>query len=531
MKPARGPADAGGSFGLLARAGLLLTGAILISRLLGWLRLIIITAIFGATPELDAYFAAFRIPDALFQLVAGGVLSSVLIPEIANLRRESDDRAWRAVSAVTTLLFIGIGVLAGFALIGAPLVAPLIAPGFTAEQQALTADLSRIMLVSPICFLLGAVAASVLNAEGRFAAAALAPIVYNLGIVIAALALSPVMGIHAVAVGVALGAVAFLGMQLLPLASTSFRFTFGNPLADPAARQASLRLVPRSIGLAGTQLVFIACTMIASGLGVGAVTAYTLAYTALRIPVGLLGVPLGIVLFPSMARSAAANALEEFRRLLTAATRLALWAAALVTALGLLMPLEVSTVLYGHGALAGDAIGLVASTLAVFALGVGAHSLNLVLARAFYAARDTRTPVILTLIQVALSVTLAWMSSGTLGLPGVALGVAAGSWAKAIMMLVILHRARRLPAMSVARGGVAFVALAAVAGVAAWLVVSGVRAAAAGAGSTVEAALALVAGTVIGGGVYLAGSMVLRLPDVALAARIGREGLGRSRAR
>lgn len=523
-----GGAGERGAFARLARAGLLITITILASRVLGWLRLIVFAAVFGTSPELDAYFAAFRIPDAVFQLVAGGVLSSVLIPEIAGLRPQGERRAWRAVSGVTTILLVGVGSLATVALVAAPWLAPLIAPGFTPEQQALTADLSRIMLVSPLCFLLGSVAASVLNAEGRFAAAALAPIVYNLAIIIAAVALSPLLGVYALALGVVIGAMAFLAVQLVALSGqTTFRFTFGNPFADAAALGAARRLAPRSVGLAGTQLVFIACTGLASGLGVGAVTAFTLAFTALRIPVGLLGVPLGIVLFPSMARSIAVQATDEFRSMLVAATRLALWGAALVSALGVILSLEMATLLFGHGALERGTVRLVASTLLVLLLGVGAHSVNLVLARAFYALRDTRTPVLLTLGQVVLTVVVAAIGSSHLGLPGVAVGVAAGSWAKALAMLAILGLRGWLSVPSVAGAGGTAAGLAVVAGVAGYGAVAALHAVTAGLSPLPASATALVGGSVVATIAYVAGSAAMRLPELDRAVRIGREGFRR----
>ena len=168
----------------LARAGLIVSGAFLISRILGYVRLVVIANTFGASADLDAFFAAFRIPDLIFQLVAAGALGSALIPVLSGLlANDESDRAWRVVSTVINLMLCGLAVLAGLLFVLAPLVMPAITPGFGPEQLDRTVGLTRIMLLSPIFLAMGAVATSVLNAGGRFAASAVAPIVYNLAII------------------------------------------------------------------------------------------------------------------------------------------------------------------------------------------------------------------------------------------------------------------------------------------------------------------------------------------------------------
>ena len=155
----------------LARAGLIVSGAFLTSRILGWLRIVVIPKRRLARPELDAFFAAFRIPDLMFQLVAAGALSSALIPIVSGLfATDEPARAWRVVSTVANLVHGALLVLGLIVLVAAPAIIPLITPGFDAAQTAKTVELTRIMLLSPIFLALGAVATSVLNSGGRFAA-------------------------------------------------------------------------------------------------------------------------------------------------------------------------------------------------------------------------------------------------------------------------------------------------------------------------------------------------------------------------
>ena len=187
----------------LARAGMVVSGAFLISRLLGYVRFVVIGNSGLLAGELDTFFAAFRLPDLIFQLVAAGALSSALIPVVSALLVGGEEsHAWRVVSTVINLMLIALTVLAISLFILAPVVMEAITPGFGPAQLDKTVELTRTMLLSPIFLALGAVATSVLNSRGRFAAAALAPIVYNLVIILAALVLVTPFGVEGLAIGV-----------------------------------------------------------------------------------------------------------------------------------------------------------------------------------------------------------------------------------------------------------------------------------------------------------------------------------------
>src|SRR5439155_20207722 len=190
----------------LARAGLIVTGAFLASRLLGWVRIVVFGATFGASPDLDNFFAAFRLPDLMFQLVAAGAMSAALVPIVSGLHANGEDaRAWRVASTVMTLILAMLLVLAIVVALAAPVLIPAIV-SFDAAGTERTIELTRIMLLSPILLAAAAVATSLLNAQGRFAASAVAPLVYNLAIIGAAIFLAPVLGVPGLALGVVIGA-------------------------------------------------------------------------------------------------------------------------------------------------------------------------------------------------------------------------------------------------------------------------------------------------------------------------------------
>ncbi len=422
----------------LARAGLVVAGAFFVSRVLGWIRLVVISNLFGAGAELDAYFAAFRLPDAIFQLVAAGALSSALIPVLSGLfTREQEERAWRVVSTVLNLVLLVLAGLAALVAIFAPTIVPLITPGFDMVQTELTVRLTRLMLLSPIFLALGAVASSVLNARGRFAASAVAPLLYNLSIILGALLLGPYFGVESLAIGVVTGSLLHLAVQLPALARERFRLSFTIDLGDAASRQVLLLMAPRAIGLGANQITFMINTLLATGVGVGAVTAYNVAFTILQIPLGIIGFPLGVVLLPSMSRAIAAGSVREFGQLVVRSLRLLLYVMLFISAVAIVLRRQIVTLLFEYG-FDQRALDLTANTLLLMLAGLAAHSMVVVLARAFYSGQDTRTPVIVALLSVAVNVSISVTTVGTLGLSGLALGIAAGAWFEATLLGVIL---------------------------------------------------------------------------------------------
>ncbi len=433
----------------LARAGLIVAAAFFVSRVLGWVRLVVITNLFGAGTQLDAYFAAFRLPDAIFELVAAGALSSAMIPVLAGLfTRGEEDRAWRVVSTVINVMLLALAALAALVAVFAPQIVPLITPGFDAVGTDLTVRLTRIMLVSPILLALGAVASSVLNARGRFAAAAVAPSLYNLAIIAAALVLGPVLGVEALAIGVVLGGLLHVGIQIRPLMRERFRLSFAIDLRDSQARQVLLLMAPRALGLGANQITFMVATLLATGVGVGAVTSYNIAWTVMQIPLGVIVFPLGVVLLPAMARAVAAESTRDFGELVVRSVRLLLYMTLFVTAVGIVLRRQGVTLLFDYG-LDERAISLTSDTLSFLLLGLAAHSMVIVFARAFYSGQDTRTPVLTALTDMTVAVLISAATVGSLGLSGIALGLSAGAWVEATALGILLWR--RTPGAGVER--------------------------------------------------------------------------------
>jgi putative peptidoglycan lipid II flippase len=507
----------------IARAGIVVSGAYLVSRLLGYLRIVVIGTTFGAGPDLDAFFTAFRIPDLIFQLVAAGAVASALVPIVSGFLATGEaSRAWRIVSTIANLMLAALVVLAGIAWLLAPSIVGLLAPGFAPAVLAHTVDLTRVMLLGPIFLGLGAVATAALNGSRRFAASAIAPIIYNLAIIGAAVILGPSMGVEALAVGVVAGSLGHLLIQLPPLANVGYSWRPSVDLGDSEARHAFILMAPRAVGLGATQLIFVTLTSLASTLGTGAVSAYTIAFSLLQIPIGVLGIPFGIVLFPSLSRELALGRTGTYLALIGRALRVLLFVMLPITALGMVLRSQIVELLLGYGRFDAAAVDLTAATLLLFLIGLPAHGILDVLARSFYARKDTATPVVAAILGVVVTIGLAMALVGALGLPAVGLALSGGTYAEGLLLLAVLKR--REPALDLAGvGGIGLRSLAGAiaAGGVGLAVLAGLTAAGLD-GGKIAALVDAVAATLAGGVAYLAVAVALRVPELQTILGTGR---------
>jgi putative peptidoglycan lipid II flippase len=426
---------------VLATASLILTVAALASRLLGWVRLLVIGSQFGASRELDAYFAAFRIPDAIFQLVVAGALSAALIPVFSSYRaRQQEAEAWRLASSVINLVVIALAALSLVMAIFAPLLVPIVAPGFDAPTTELTVRMTRIMLLSPVLIGMGAVVSGILNSYQRFAIPSLAPLAYNLAIIGAAIFLAPLIGVEGLAVGVALGSLAHLLIQLPELGRVGQRYDLTIGLNHPGVRKVVWLMGPRTLGLAAGQLNFIVSTVLASGLPEGSLTAYNYAFQLSQIPVGVLGVSVAVALFPTLSRDAALGNVGQIRSQVATSLRVLIFLALPLTAAMIVLAGPIASVFFQYGLFSERSADRTAGALVFFAIGLVGHIVVHVLTRAFYAMQDTRTPVLWAIIAVAINVPLMIWLVGPMGVEGLALALSISAVLEVIGLLWALHR-------------------------------------------------------------------------------------------
>jgi putative peptidoglycan lipid II flippase len=385
--------------------------------------------LFGTTIAMDAFVAANRVPETLYLVVAGGALASAFIPVFTGLLTEGDrSGAWGLASQVANLILLVVSALSILAaLLARPIVFQILVPRMPAEGQLLTVDLLRIMLISTVIFSVSGLLMGVLNARQHFLLPAVAPILYNLGIIGGALFLSPALGIHGVAVGVVAGAMLHLLVQLPGLRGQGASYTFGLGLENPAVRQVARLMGPRVLGLAVTQVNFWVNTNLASAFGEGAVSALEFAMRVMMLPLGVVAQAVGIAAFPTFAQLVAQGEFKTVRRTLASTLRGVLYLALPATAGLLLLRVPIIRALFQGGEFTAESTASVAWALAFFAVGLAGHAGLEIVVRAFYALHDTRTPVAVGSAAMALNVVLSialsrlfaalgWMPHGGLAL-------------------------------------------------------------------------------------------------------------------
>jgi putative peptidoglycan lipid II flippase len=408
----------------------------------GLARNVVIARQFGIGAELDAYYAAFKLPDLLFTVVAGGALATAFIPVFATFLAEGDRQgAWRLTSAITNLVTLAVAGLALLAALAAPwLVRVLIAPGFDMAQQAETVDLMRLVLVSTLLFGVSAVQSSALHGFKHFLLPALAPVVYPLGVMVGALWLAPMWGARGLAAGAILGAALHLAVKVPGLIHYGLRWWPALDLNRPAVRRVLILMGPRVLDLGVFHLTLLATTNLASRLGPGSVSALEWGWDAMQLPETVIGTAFGLVAFPTLAELAARRDLAGLRHTLGQTLRLVL-ALTMPAAAGLvLLGQPLLQLLYQRGAFDAAATQAVYSALRFYALGLVGHACLELVARSFFAQQDTVTPLLIAAASAAANILLGVLLMGVLGHAGLALANSLAVSAEVLVLLLILRR-------------------------------------------------------------------------------------------
>jgi putative peptidoglycan lipid II flippase len=401
----------------IARAAGTVMIAFIISNLVGVIRGIVITNAFGTTAEYDSFNAANRIVELLFNLVAGGALGSAFIPTFTGFLTRKDTRgAWTLASGVTNLVLLALILISALAWLFAPQIVRdglfLLIPGSDPVQEALTISLLRTMLPSVVIFGLSGLVMGVLNAHQIFLIPAIAPAMYSVGMILGTIFLPEDWGIQRLAMGVVLGALLHLLIQLpklLRIKGYGYRAYLG--LKDKAVLQVFRLMGPRVLGVAVVQINFIVNTIIALGQAEGSVSAITLAFTLMLMPQMAIAQSAAIASLPTFSAQVATKQMDAMRRSLASTLRAVLLLAIPATVGLILLRRPLIEVLYERGEFTARSTDLVAWALLWYTAGLVGHSLVEILSRAFYAHQDTRTPVIVGALAMGLNIVFSFLFS------------------------------------------------------------------------------------------------------------------------
>ncbi len=407
----------------LFRATLVVMSGYLVSKLVGIVREPLIARAFGTGESLDAYYAAFNIPDLLFTLIAGGALATAFIPLFTEaLSQRGRDEAWRMASAVINLVLLSTVVLALVVALFAPqIVACCLAPGFSAAQQNLTVDLMRLILISTIVFALAGVLMGILNAQQHFASPAFAPALYNLGIIGGTIFLAPRFGVYGLAYGVIIGSLLHLSSHFPPLLRQGIRYQPTLMLRDPLIWQLGQLMGPRILALGVIKINTLVATNLASRLEAGSVSALNFAWLVMQIPETIIATAIATALFPTLSQYAVTGQHDQLRAAMARALRSILLLSVPALLGLLLLGRPVVQLLFQGGRFNVESTNAVVWALNFYALGLLGHSFLEIGSRVFYAQKDTLTPLIAATFAMFINAILAIMLMNVLGHGGIAL--------------------------------------------------------------------------------------------------------------
>lgn len=379
----------------ITSAAIIIGGLSLVSRLLGVVRDRILASSFGAGDALDVYYAAFRLPDTIYNLLVLGVISAGLIPVFSGLlARGGKKEAFVLTSRMLNIILILVVIFCGISFLFAPQLIALITPGFPAEKTELVVRLSRVMFLSPIFLAISAIFSSILQSLKKFLIYALAPLFYNFGIIFGALVLVPKMGIIGLAWGVVIGAFCHMLIQALPLKNAGWKWKPELGLRDKHVREVAKLMLPRTLSLGVSQINFFILTLFASTMTGGSLAVYNFSYNLQSFPLGVFGVSLGVAALPVLSEYAAKNKKKEFAKTFSATLRQTMFFIIPVAALTYVFRAQIVRLILGAGLFSWYDTRLTAGSLAIFCIALFAQGAYPLVIRAFYALKDTKTPLI-----------------------------------------------------------------------------------------------------------------------------------------
>lgn len=398
-------------YGSVNQAALLLGFFALMSQILALFRDRSIAYFIGPSSTLDAYYAAFRIPDLIFISIASLASITVLIPFLVAKMKDGKvtPEAQKFLNDVFTVFFSTMVLISVIMFFLIPYLIPFIAPGFTADMQSKLIVLSRIMLLSPILMGLSNLFGTVTQLFRKFFIYSLSPIFYNVGIIIGVIFIYPVLGIYGLAIGVAIGAFMHFGIQVLASSSSGFVPKFSFKINFNDIKRVAMTSLPRTLGLSFNNISLIAIISLASSLKSGSISIFNLSLNLQSVPLNIIGISYAVAAFPTLTKSIALGKMDEFRDHLKSAARAIVFWSIPVIFLFIVVRAQIVRVILGSGSFSWENTRLVAACLAIFSVSILAQGMITLLSRAYYAKGDTKRPLIVNFISSIIIIILSYI--------------------------------------------------------------------------------------------------------------------------
>jgi putative peptidoglycan lipid II flippase len=427
----------------IGSAAFILISMVFTSRVLGLVRDRLLNARF-APDELGVYFAAFRLPNLIFELLVMGALTSAFIPVFTRYLTQQNEKEGFDIAG--TLINLSTVVLIIFAiplLVFTNQLSHFFAPGFSPEQVAQMATYTRFMIIFQVLpLLVGNFFTGILQSYNLFLVPALAPVVYNIGIIVGIVTLTPMFGLMAPVYGVGIGAGLFMLIQLPLVLVVGYRHKLTLNWHSKGVREVLKLIGPRTLGLAVSQIDSTVDLMLASLLGARMITVFNFAQQLQQLPVGLFGVSVAQAALPALSAASAKEDRGEFKKSVTSAIHQILFFVFPASALFIVLRIPVVRLVFGASRFDWQATVLTGMTLSMFAISIFAQSIVNVLARGFYALYDTKTPVTISVISILTNTILSLIFIKIFGLPVWSLGLSTSiaSILNATVLYIVLDR-------------------------------------------------------------------------------------------
>ncbi len=389
----------------------------IISGLLGILTDRLLASHFGAGLETSIFFAAFKIPDFVYNiLISGGILVAFL-PIFAEYFSENKEKAWQMTNYVLNIFSFLLISISFLLFILAPWLMKFITPGFTQEGKSMAIILTRILLIQPIFLGLSNIFSGVLQYFNRFLIYSLAPIFYNLGIIFGILFLVPYFGIFGAGLGVILGAFFHLAIQIPSSIKCGFRYKFLFNFKYPAIKRIFVLMIPRIFALSINQINIIVITAIASTITTGSIAIFNFSSALQGFPITILGISLATAAFPTFSRLWVNGQKREFIEKLSLIVRQVFFLIIPASILIFLFRAQIVRLILGTGRFGWDDTRLTAASLGLFTLSIFASTLIPILIRAFFSFQDAKTPTVVALISAGVSIGFGFLLKFVLSFP------------------------------------------------------------------------------------------------------------------
>jgi len=436
----------------VSSAAILLAGTGLASNILGLYRERLIAGHFGASYQTDIFYASFRIPDLIFNLLILGALSSVFIPVfIEKMTKGKKEEAQKLANSFLNFLLICTIVFAVIMFILAPKLVPLLLPGFFHQNiqsdfniYDTTVTMMRIMLLSPIFFAISGIFSGVLNSHKRFIAYSLVPIIYNISIILSMIFLVDKFNpsIYAPTVGVVIGAFLTMLIQVPSILRTGYRWRPNIDFKKGEIARIIKMMVPRTLTIGANQINIVVDTIVLSFFA-GGISIFNYANNIQTVPTVIFGISIATAIFPALSEAHSKDNKKDFINQFSWSARRILFFMIPATIGIIVLRAQIVRLIFGIGNFDWEATYWTTKTLLFFSFGLIAQGLIPLLIRSFYALQDTKTPFYISLVvmvvNIVLSVVFPLLPSLGLGVAGVALAFAVAGILNAVLLFMLLH--------------------------------------------------------------------------------------------